>query len=129
MITTKMRARLTAAVLAGTAILAPTAAYAAAPSPYAQAAAAVQRDGTLDHGKNIVSVTRWGTGRYCVRVGADIDLSKEVVQVTPWRDYNKTYGIWTPHSHCNNQINTILVAVNESDTKQAADAGFYLTIP
>ncbi|WP_055480499.1 hypothetical protein [Sphaerimonospora mesophila] len=123
------RARLAAGVLAATAILTPTTAYAAAPSPYAQAAAAVQADGTLAYGKNIVSVSRWGVGRYCVRVGADIDLAREVVQVTPWKDYNKTYGVWTPHSHCKNQVNTLLVAINESDTKQPADAGFYLTIP
>jgi len=129
MITTKTRARLAAGVLATAAILVPTAAQAAAPSPYAQAAAAVRSNGTLDHGKNIVSVSRFSVGRYCVRVGADINLAREVVHVTPWNNYNKTYGIWTPHSHCNNQVNTILVAINESDTKQPADAGFYLSIP
>ncbi|MFI6803205.1 hypothetical protein [Streptosporangium canum] len=129
MISTKACTRIAAGALTAAAILAPAAAQASAPSPYAQAAAAVQADGTLAYGKNIVSVSRVGTGRYCVRVGSDIDLSKEVVQVTPWKEFNRSYGVWTPHGHCGSQVNTILVAFNASDTKAKADAPFFLSIP
>ncbi|MFC4531539.1 hypothetical protein [Sphaerisporangium dianthi] len=127
----KSRTRIAAGALAAAAILAPTAVQAAAaPSPYAQAAAAVRAIGTLAYGKNIVSVSRPFTGRYCVRVGNDVDLSTEVVLVTPWNDLNKTYGVWTaPHPLCGNLLHTIMVAFNTSDTKVAANTPFFLAIP
>ncbi|GII89040.1 hypothetical protein Ssi03_70300 [Sphaerisporangium siamense] len=128
MITTKACTQIAAGALATAAVLAPTAAQAAGPSPYAQAAAAVKVDGTLDHGKNIVSVSRASAGRYCVRVGSDIDLSKEVVHITLWNSLGTTHGAYLPHPLCGSQPNTILVAFNTA-AGAAADAAFYLSIP
>jgi hypothetical protein len=48
---------------------------------------------------------------------------------TPWNQYDRTFGVYTPHGHCGSQINAILVASNTSDTKTRADSPLYLSIP
>ncbi|MER5321680.1 hypothetical protein [Streptosporangium roseum] len=129
MITTKACARIAVGALAAMAILAPATAQAAEPWPHAQAAAAVQPDGTLSYGKNIVSVSRPIGGVYCVTVGKDIDLSKAAVQVTSWGDIGKTSGVWTtPHARCNNATDAIMVLFRTAATQANADSQFFLTI-
>ncbi|GII62193.1 hypothetical protein Skr01_22780 [Sphaerisporangium krabiense] len=131
MISTKVPIRIAAGALAAAAVLAPAAAQAAGPSPYAQAAAAVKGNGTLAYGKNIVSVSRITAGRYCVQVGKDIDLSKEVVQITLWNDFGKTVGAFMPpQSACKNEPSTILVPTNSVNPPSAnVDTAFFLSIP
>lgn len=130
MISTKVCSRIAVGALAAGVVLAPTVAQAAAPSPYAEAAAAVNTNGTLAYGKDIVSVTRPSLGRYCITTGSDIDLSTAAVQVTLRGTLNRTYAAWTtPRPECDNRADTVTVAINTSNTVTAVDGAFFLTIP
>ncbi|MGY0067547.1 hypothetical protein ACWZEH_12120 [Streptomyces sp. QTS137] len=54
----------------------------AAITPYAQAAAVVDKDGTVARSHGVVRVERTGTGRYTVTVDSDIALEASVPVAT-----------------------------------------------
>jgi hypothetical protein len=97
-------------------------------APSARAAAYVNANGTLQHGKNIIFTFKESTGNYCVRVGNDIDLSKAVVQATTIGTRAILGVIAGPTSTCHNRANTITV-YSWAYNAQWQDAPFYLTIP
>ncbi|MGP3637541.1 hypothetical protein ACTU45_30085 [Streptomyces sp. 24-1644] len=77
-------------------------------SPYAQAAADVQGDGTLLRAKNIDAVRRIDVGRYCVKVNNTVDVSKSIVQVELPSHLTRTYTT-SPTPECGNAANTVYV--------------------
>ncbi|MEU4834782.1 hypothetical protein [Streptosporangium sp. NPDC023615] len=81
-------------------------------APYAQAAAVVNADGSLNRAKGINAVTKPGVGQYCVELeDKDLDITKLVpsatLQYTSF-EYGIRISMW-PHPACGTQKNTFHV--------------------
>ncbi|MCF6467259.1 hypothetical protein FAF44_02380 [Nonomuraea sp. MG754425] len=124
----KVGKRLGTGALVAAAVLAPTAAH-AIDAPYAQAAAIVLKDGTLHFDKNIESVRRVGTGRYCVKVDRVVDVTnKTPVQATARTGARAISAFNWKSPVCNSEDNTVIVYTYNLEG-HGADSDFYLTIP
>ncbi|MDH6114072.1 hypothetical protein P3T36_002893 [Kitasatospora sp. MAP12-15] len=112
--------------VAGAASPAPTKATA----PYAQAAAVVNADGTIDRSKGVAAVTKVATGRYCVELeDKTLDVSK-LVPVATLQLYGFEYNVQVvprPDPTCGSRADTILVGTGKQNVW--ADLPFDLVVP
>ncbi|GGT74547.1 hypothetical protein P6B95_15485 [Streptomyces atratus] len=111
-----------------TAALAPAAHAAPKPvtSPYTQASAMVNENGDLLEAKNIVSVTKFSTGAFCVKVSDDIDVAKSTVLTTPYWA-GTVVARKGPYATCNNDPQSIAVFVLDT-SGQYINRGFTLAV-
>ncbi|QXJ21710.1 hypothetical protein AGRA3207_002591 [Actinomadura graeca] len=124
--TTKL---LATAAAAATAVTLPAgAALADSDAPYARAAASVRANGTLEHGKNIVSSYKAGTGSYCVQVGSDIKLGNAVVLATPGSSRAILGVVAGPTGTCHSRTDTVTV-YSWAYNAAMLDTSFHLSIP
>ncbi|TMR22559.1 hypothetical protein ETD86_11245 [Nonomuraea turkmeniaca] len=131
--------RISALALAATALLTP--AVARADTPYAQASAMVEADGSVARSKNVVDVWRPHRGTYCVLVDKSVDLHGAVaIHATPegWYEHPRSLSVQlgsrTCHDHhhgghfrTDDQFRTIAVH-SQTSHGYRADAAFYLTV-
>jgi hypothetical protein len=100
-----------------------------ATAPYAQAAAVVNADGTVDRSKGIQAVTKSATGRYCVELeDKSLDVSK-VVPTATLQLYAFDYDVQVvtkPDPQCGSDPHTLLVGTGKPGTW--ADVPFTLTV-
>ncbi|MFE5098166.1 hypothetical protein ACFRCI_50220 [Streptomyces sp. NPDC056638] len=95
-------------------------------SPYTQATAMVDADGSLLEAKNIVSVTKVSTGSFCVKVADDINVAKSTVLTTPyWAGTVATRK--GPYGSCSNDPQSIAVFVLDT-SGQYINRGFTLAV-
>ncbi|GAA4964285.1 hypothetical protein HD597_003531 [Nonomuraea thailandensis] len=113
----------------GLATIAGPAAHADFKAPYAQAAAIIDADGSLNEGKNVVKSWRAGTGRYCVQLSHHVDARDSVVQLTPRHALRLPHIAYRHPSATCRLDNTITVNVYSTHTSRLADSGFDLLIP
>ncbi|MFD3686713.1 hypothetical protein ACFWTE_18050 [Nocardiopsis sp. NPDC058631] len=88
-----------------------------------QAAAAVAKDGTLQHGKGVVAVHRTGAGRYSITLESHINATGTVPQTTLNQSADWRGEIFT--KIIDNFTIGVLTGVNGA----AADEPFYLLVP
>ncbi|GAA4911175.1 hypothetical protein LX16_2607 [Stackebrandtia albiflava] len=97
-------------------------------APYAQAAAEVAADGTVRNAKN-VTVTKPGTGKYCLK----LDVVKPVTELVPtavlrnnapWD--SEIYVDTHPTSTCGNDAETVLVTTGTGSAYK--DRDFYFSV-
>ncbi|MGW2153579.1 hypothetical protein [Nonomuraea sp. NPDC001699] len=120
--------RAAVAALAAAAVLTPAAAH--ADTPYAQASAVVEADGTVADGKNVEEVKRLFRGTYCVILGEDIDYDGAVViHVTPTgrATYPRSLAVQRGAAICGGHYRAVAV-YSQLANGVAADTGFYLTV-
>ncbi|WP_433696648.1 hypothetical protein [Nocardiopsis sp. CA-288880] len=92
-------------------------------APYAQAAASVAGDGTLNHGKGVTEVKRTGAGRYSVVLEAHIDATTTVPQVTLNQSADWKGEVYTKI------IDSSTIGVLTGTNGSAADEPFFLLVP
>ncbi|WP_435112567.1 hypothetical protein [Nocardiopsis synnemataformans] len=92
-------------------------------APYAQAAAAVNEDGVLQHGKGVVDVKRSGAGRYSVTLESHIDATRTVPQVSLNQSADWQGEIYVKI------IDSSTIGVLTGANGSAADEPFYLLVP
>lgn len=108
------------------------AAPAPAPSPiapYAQAAAQVNANGTITNSKNVTSVTKVATGKYCVQLHSDVSAARAVPIATLRSSADWRSEVFTniDSSNCSGHPNSVLVYTGKNGA--AADEPFFLLIP
>jgi len=123
-------AALGAVLLSGVAATAASADASPAIAPYAQAAAKVGADGTLQLTKGFDSVTKPATGRYCLHVSdGTINLDQAIINATLTGD-GAGAGIRVypgPTKSCGNAARTIQVAILDTN-KALFDQGFFVAV-
>ncbi|WUI01455.1 hypothetical protein OHR68_06430 [Spirillospora sp. NBC_00431] len=92
-------------------------------APYAQAAAYVSKDGTVQHSKGVVSVQRTDAGRYTITLEDGIDAEKSAPQATLQQSADWKGEIFVKVTATNTV--GVLTGVNGS----AADEPFYFMLP
>ncbi|MFG6196053.1 hypothetical protein [Nonomuraea sp. JJY05] len=97
-------------------------------APYARAGAVVDADGRLNLGKNIVATWRAATGKYCVQVSHDVDVTEAVIQITARHALRLPHIAFRNPSATCHRDNTITVNVFNPHTARLADSGFDLSI-
>ncbi|MEV0621747.1 hypothetical protein AB0I81_51065 [Nonomuraea sp. NPDC050404] len=122
--------RLGVGLMAAAAIMAPATAH-AADAPYAQAYAIVAADGTLQSSKNIASVTKYDTGKYCIAVDPSVTVTSSTPIQATARSGSRTISAYNwPNTECNNKAtNTVTVFTFRASDGTRVDTQFYLTIP
>ncbi|MFF1561747.1 hypothetical protein [Streptomyces sp. NPDC058279] len=100
----------------GVAVAAPPGA-AKVKAPYAQAAAVVNADGSVNRSKGIEAVTHPKTGHYCVELeDKDLDIRNLVpsatLQYTSF-EYGVRISMW-PHPECGTRADTFLVITGKT---------------
>jgi len=123
-------AGLVAAVAGAGAAAAGIAAPTKATAPYAQAAAVVNADGSINRAKGIAAVTKPATGRYCVELAdKDLDVTKLVpsatLQYTSF-EYGIRVSMW-PDPVCGTRSDTFLVITGKPNVWE--DRAFSIVIP
>ncbi|MFG2402717.1 hypothetical protein ACGFR8_00020 [Streptomyces brevispora] len=98
-------------------------------APYAQAAAVVNADGTVDRSKGIEAVTKTATGRYCVELeDKSLDVRK-VVPTATLQLYAFDYDVQVvtkPDPQCGSDPHTLLVGTGKPGIW--ADVAFTLIV-
>ncbi|MET7327157.1 hypothetical protein [Nonomuraea sp. NPDC005650] len=121
--------RIAAGVLAAVAVLTPAAAY--ADTPYAQASAEVDLDGSLVQSSHVTDVWHPYKGVYCVAVDESVDLTgTAAIHATPIGQYAapRSLSVELEPSVCGqNRLDTIAV-YSQVSYRVRADAAFYLTV-
>lgn len=136
--TTRSKVAVAAALAAVTAAVGTAIAFASTPgparSPYAQASALVEADGTLAQSKGIASVEKPSTGAYCIKFtdAARLDPQKitpiAVLGATGQTPWDSTIMVRTdPARECGEAANT--VAVMTGTANGYMDLPFYIAIP
>ncbi|MEV4580741.1 hypothetical protein [Nonomuraea jabiensis] len=97
-------------------------------APYARAGAVVDADGKLNLSKNIVATWRAATGKYCVQVAQDVDVTEAVIQITARHALRLPHIAFRNPSATCHRDNTITVNVFNPHTARLADSGFDLSI-
>ncbi|MER5997729.1 hypothetical protein ACIHFD_23110 [Nonomuraea sp. NPDC051941] len=97
-------------------------------APYARAGAVVDADGRLNLGKNIVATWRAATGKYCVQVAQDVDVTEAVIQITARHALRLPHIAFRNPSATCHRTNTVTVNVFNPHTARLADSGFDLSI-
>lgn len=99
-------------------------------APYAQAAAVINSDGSVNRSKGIAAVTKPSTGNYCVELeDKDLDITKLVPSATLQRktfDYDVQISMW-PDPTCGSRTDTFLVLTGRPGA--FGDAAFSIVIP
>ncbi|MCX5014949.1 hypothetical protein OG765_28810 [Streptomyces sp. NBC_00555] len=114
---------------AGTAVAAPPGS-AKVTAPYAQAAAVVNANGSVNRSKGIEAVTKPAAGHYCVELeDKDLDIRKLVPTATLQYisfEYDVRISMW-PHPSCGTRTDTFLVITGKPGVYE--DASFSIVIP
>nr|WSX53993.1 hypothetical protein OG409_36795 [Streptomyces sp. NBC_00974] len=114
---------------AGTAVAAPPGS-AKVTAPYAQAAAVVNSNGSVNRSKGIEAVTKPATGHYCVELeDKDLDIRKLVPNATLQYnsfEYDVRISMW-PHPSCGTRTDTFLVITGKPGVYE--DASFSIVVP
>lgn len=97
-------------------------------APYARAAAIVDADGRLNNFKNVISSSRVGPGRYCVRVAKSVTVKSALIQITPRDALRLPHIAYRGPSPTCGERNTLTVHVYDVDTTHLADGGFDVAI-
>ncbi|GAA1239940.1 hypothetical protein GCM10009665_33500 [Kitasatospora nipponensis] len=99
-------------------------------APYAQAAAVVNSDGSINRSKGIAGVTKPAVGRYCVELE---DKSLDVTRLVPVAtlqytafEYNIRISMW-PDPVCGTRTDTFLVITGKPGVWE--DQAFSIVIP
>ncbi|MDH6580261.1 hypothetical protein [Kitasatospora sp. MAP5-34] len=116
-------------VWTGVAVAAPPGATKAI-APYAQAAAVVNSDGSVNRSKGIAGVTKPAVGRYCVELeDKEVDVTRLVpvatLQYTSF-EYGIRISMW-PDPTCGNRTDTFLVITGKTNVWE--DRAFSIVIP
>ncbi|MEV6032483.1 hypothetical protein AB0L65_15100 [Nonomuraea sp. NPDC052116] len=122
--------RIAAGVLAAAAVLTPVAAH--ADTPYAQASAEVDMDGSLIDGSHVNDVWHPYRGVYCVSVDESVDFTgATAIHVTPIGEYSAPRSLsveLNPSSACGeNRLDTIAV-YSQVGFRVRGDSAFYLSV-
>ncbi|MCE3034176.1 MULTISPECIES: hypothetical protein [unclassified Streptomyces] len=97
-------------------------------APYAQAAAQVDRDGALaQHTNTVESVTKAGTGLYCVKLASSIDAARSIPEATLSDRANWGSEIYARLNAGTCPENSVRVTTGTDGT--AKDQPFFLVIP
>ncbi|MEU8542256.1 hypothetical protein AB0C52_20085 [Streptomyces sp. NPDC048717] len=102
-------------------------------APYARAAAKVAANATVEHSKNVTSVTRGGSsgrkGIYCVKVPttAVSNLGAAAILATLSDYRGEITAIGKAHAYCGNDAHTITV-VTSDDAGKDADRPFTVAV-
>jgi hypothetical protein len=121
--------RIAAGAFAVTAVLTPAAAR--ADTPYAQASALVESDGTVAQGKNITDAWHPFRGAYCLTVNEKVDLKGDVaVHVTPVGKYDKprSLSVEVGAATCGEHRAHTIAVYSQIAYGTEADVAFYLTV-
>ncbi|MFG2233569.1 hypothetical protein ACGFNX_26855 [Streptomyces sp. NPDC048723] len=114
---------------AGTAVAAPPGS-AKVTAPYAQAAAVVNANGSVNRSKGIEAVTKPAAGHYCVELeDKDLDIRKLVPNATLQYisfEYDIRISMW-PHPSCGTRTDTFLVITGKPGVYE--DASFSIVVP
>ncbi|MEU7856060.1 hypothetical protein [Nonomuraea sp. NPDC049141] len=99
-------------------------------APYAQAAAVVNADGSINRAKGIAAVTKPATGRYCVELAnKELDVTRLVpsatLQYTSF-EYGIRVSMW-PDPACGTRTDTFLVITGKPNVWE--DRAFSIVIP
>lgn len=99
-------------------------------APYAQAAAVINSDGSINRSKGISNVTKPGVGKYCVELeDKSLDLTK-LVPVATLQYTSFEYGIrisYWPHPDCGTRADTIHVITGMPN--KWVDQAFGIVVP
>ncbi|MFE9481322.1 hypothetical protein ACFYNM_22290 [Streptomyces spororaveus] len=113
----------------GTAVAAPPGS-AKVTAPYAQAAAVVNANGSVNRSKGIEAVTKPAAGHYCVELeDKDLDIRKLVPNATLQYisfEYDIRISMW-PHPSCGTRTDTFLVITGKPGVYE--DASFSIVVP
>ncbi|MFD9357242.1 hypothetical protein [Streptomyces sp. NPDC060031] len=116
-------------VFAGVAMAAAPPGAAKANAPYAQAAAVLNADGSVNRSKGIERVTKPAEGQYCIELeDKSLDINKLVANATLQKysfDYDVQISNW-PHPTCGTRSDTYLVVTGKPGVW--ADASFSFTV-
>ena len=102
-----------------------------------RAIAEVSYDGTVLGSKNIVGVTRYDVGAWCVQVSPKIDVASAVALATPDPAYSPNISVAAYYYVSNtclieagipNSVE-IMTGTMDSGTLRPADEGFFVVIP
>ncbi|MEU6718051.1 hypothetical protein ABZ897_41840 [Nonomuraea sp. NPDC046802] len=98
-------------------------------APYAQAAAQVNANGTIENSKNVTDVTKVSTGKYCVRLHPDINAARAIPSATlrTTADWRSEIYANVDSSTCSAHPNSIYVYTGKNGA--AADEPFFLLVP
>lgn len=101
-----------------------------ATAPYAQAAAVVNADGSINRSKGIAGVTKPAVGRYCVELAdKELDVTRLVpvatLQYTAF-EYGIRISMW-PDPQCGTRTDTFLVITGKPNVWE--DQAFSIVIP
>ncbi|SEH01826.1 hypothetical protein SAMN05444920_12277 [Nonomuraea solani] len=121
--------RIAAGALAAAAVLVPSAAR--ADTPYAQASAKVEMDGSVSRSKHISDVWHVSKGTYCVAVDEHVNLDGAVaVHATPVGLYNaaRTLSVEVGGAPCGWGRDDIIAVYSRVASRVPADTAFYLTV-
>ncbi|MEU6782330.1 hypothetical protein ABZ912_24295 [Nonomuraea angiospora] len=122
--------RIAAGMLAAAAVLTPVAAY--ADTPYAQASAEVDMDGSLIDGSHITDVWHPYRGVYCVSVDESVDFTgPTAIHVTPIGEYSAPRSLsveLNPPSACGEHRLDTIAVYSQVGFKVRGDSAFYLSV-
>ncbi|MEV0384890.1 hypothetical protein [Nonomuraea sp. NPDC050643] len=121
--------RIAAGVLAAAAVLVPSTAR--ADTPYAQASAKVEADGSVSHSKHITDAWHPSKGTYCLAVDDHVDLDGEVaVHVTPVGLYHtpRSLSVEVGGHPCGWGHGSTITVYSTTTYRGPADTAFYLTV-
>ncbi|MWA08224.1 hypothetical protein [Streptomyces sp. BA2] len=96
-------------------------------APYAQAAAVVKKDGTIERSKGVTDVKRTDKGRYTITLSEDIDVRMCVPVATLNRsaDWHGEIYVSVPASADTDHTIQVLTGVNGT----ATDEPFHVVVP
>ncbi|MFC4116386.1 hypothetical protein [Nonomuraea zeae] len=121
--------RIAAGALAAAAVLTPAAAN--ADTPYAQASAVVEADGTIANSEHVSDAWHPRRGTYCITVDESVDLAGSVAihaTVTGNYDHPRSLSVelWSPA--CGYGDKRTIAVFSKIVYGQPADTGFYLSV-
>ncbi|AQZ64007.1 hypothetical protein BKM31_23365 [[Actinomadura] parvosata subsp. kistnae] len=126
---------LTAAAMAAAALLTPGAA--AAETPFAQASATIEADGSVAESKHVDDVWHPSRGVYCVLLNQVVDLDGEVaIHVTPIgrHDHPRSLSVERGARACvrrdlpRSVAERTIAVYSQAGSRWAAETAFYLTV-
>ncbi|GAA2113846.1 hypothetical protein [Streptomyces synnematoformans] len=97
-------------------------------APYAQAAVAVNTDGTISRQTDTIdAVTKTATGRYCITLAPGVEAARSVPVATLHNGADWRSEIYVQHQHSSCADNAIRVTTGTNGA--AKDQPFYVVIP
>ncbi|GAA3613167.1 hypothetical protein GCM10022419_117800 [Nonomuraea rosea] len=121
--------RIAAGALAVAAVLTPAAAR--ADTPYAQASAMVEADGSVARSEHVTDAWHPRRGTYCVTVDDTVDLTGPIAfhaTVAGQYDHPRSLSVELDSSACGYHAERTIAVFSRLAYGSPADAGFYLTV-